>query len=146
MSNVMAIERCSWPRDFSGPLNGSGQKRFPVTVTACVMERLPAVMTGSLPSLGEGKGRQPAPVRTLDIVLKGNREVNVDGRAVAIPFGTKKKITVRALKKLAKGYLGSIVLARRGNSWVRLRDDEAVEIPEAGGRLEMKSLPSFQLE
>jgi len=82
----------------------------------------------------------------MDITLKSGRIMHVDGRKVELPYGVKDKITVRALKELAKGYAGSIILAQRGNNWVRLRDHEAVEIPKAGERLELKSLPSFRVE
>jgi len=142
VTQTMVIER-----PLARPLPDAGRKpaRFPVAVTVCVAEKPPALFANSLPALAERR-RLPAPVRVMDITLKSGRTILVDGRRLELPYGVKDKITVRALKAFAKGYAGSIILAMRGNQWVRLRDHEAVEIPKAGERLELKSLPSFRVE
>jgi len=164
MQNVMTIERHVKPAAFFGlPVRGRA-KRFPVTVTALTKERPPAMFSESLPALTGRKERSPAvfraqlparaekkelkpfPVRIMDITLKSGREFYVDGKRHELPYGARNRITVRAFKKLVKGYEGSIVLVRKGNSYVRLRDSEAIEIPEAGEELEIKSMPSFRLE
>jgi hypothetical protein len=126
----MATQTMVIERPLARPLPDAGRKpaRFPVAVSVCVAER------------------PPAPVRVMDITLKSSRSMLVDGRRLELPYGVKDKITVRALKALAKGYAGSIILAQKGNEWVRLRDHEAIDIPKAGERLELKSLPSFRVE
>jgi len=108
---------------------------FPVTVTAC---REPAPL---VPRQGG-----PLAVGILDIKLMSGPVVLVDGNRIEIPFGARKRITVRALKELAKAYVGSVIMAKRGSSYVRMTDSEVIEIPEAGGQFEIKSLPSFQTE
>lgn len=108
---------------------------FPMVVTAC-REQAPLVpRKAGLFAVG-----------ILDIRLKSGPIVLVDGNRLEIPFGTRKRITVRALKELAKAYIGSVIMARRGSSYVRMTDSEVIEIPEAGGQVEIKSLPSFQTE
>ena len=148
MSSVMAIERYVRASAFSGPATGNGQKKFPITVTACSAP-MPPAFAGSLPALigGAEKGlTMPAAVGILDICIGSDRRLVVDGRPIAIPRGVKRWIPVRALKKLANAYLGSVLMARRDQSWVRLKDHELVEIPENGERAELRSLPSFQTE
>lgn len=143
MNNLTTIEK--YQRASALSLTKERPAGFPVAITACVAARPPALFANSLPVLAERR-RPLAPVRIMDITLKSGRTMLVDGRRLELPYGVKDKITVRALKELAKGYAGSIILAMRGNQWVRLRDHEAVEIPKAGERLELKSLPSFRVE
>jgi hypothetical protein len=144
----MAIERYVRANAFSGPATGNGQKKFPVTVTAC-STAMPSAFARNLPALtgsAEKSLTRPAPVGILDIRIGSDRRLVVDGRPIAIPRGVKRWIPVRALKKLANAYLGSVLMARRGQSWLRLKDSELVEIPENGERAELRSLPSFQTE
>jgi len=143
----MATQTMVIARPLARPLPDARRKpaRFPVAVSVCVAEKPPALFAKPLLVLAERR-LPPAPVRVMDITLQSGRSMLVDGRRLELPYGVKDKITVRALKALAKGYAGSIILAQRGNQWVRLRDDEAVEIPKAGERRELKSLPSFQVE
>jgi hypothetical protein len=142
----MAMERYVRAGAFSWALRESGNpKKFPVTVTAC-STAVPSAFASAFPSLAGKSLMRPAPVGILDIRLRSDRKVVVNGRQVEIPYGAKKFITVKALKKLAKAYAGSVMVIRRGNSWLRLRDYEPVAIPENGKQAELKSLPSFRLE
>lgn len=161
---TLAIERYKDVSAFTSSITKVKPKSFPVTVTALTIERPPAIFSERLPTLtgkgertpvvfgarlpacAEKKDLKPLPVRIMDITLKSGREFYVDGKRLRLPYGVKKRITVRALKELASGYVGSVVLVRRGNSYVRLREHESIEIPEAGEELEVKSLPSFRLE
>jgi len=148
VSSVMAIERYVRANAFSGPATGNGQKKFPVTITAC-STAMPPAFAGSLLALIGGKEKgltQPAPVGILDIRIGSDRRLVVDGRSVEIPRGVKRWIPVRALKKLAKAYVGSVLMARRDQSWVRLKEHELVEIPGPGRQAEMKVLPNFRVE
>jgi len=108
---------------------------FPVTITACREQE----------ALVPWKGG-PFTVGILDIKLKSGPVVLVNGNRIEIPYGAKKRITVRALKELAKAYIGSVIMAKKGSAYVRMTDLEVIEIPEAGGQVEIKSLPSFQTE
>lgn len=120
--------------------------RFPVTVTALPCERKPSMFPLGLPALVGRKNGKPVPVGILSIELKSGPVIFVDGNKVEMPNGVRKRITVRALKKLGKAYLGSVLMVQRGNSWVRLRDHEAIEVPKSGEDVKMKSLPSFRTE
>jgi len=146
MQNLTTIERYVRALAFSGLPVRERPKRFPVTVTALTKERNPVVFRAQLPACAERRELKPFPVRIMDITLKSGREFYVEGIRHELPYGVKNRITVRAFKELVKGYAGSIVLVRKGNSYVRLRDSEAIEIPEAGKELEIKSMPSFRLE
>lgn len=149
MQNVTAIERYVRASAFSWALRErENPKKFPVTVTAC-SNAAPSALASAFPALAgraEKSLMRPAPVGILDLRLTSERKMVVNGRQVEIPYGAKKFITVKALKKLAKAYVGSVMVMRRGNSWVRLRDHEPVAIPENGRQAELKSLPSFRLE
>lgn len=90
--------------------------------------------------------RKPFPVRIQDIELRDGRSIIVDGKKVEIPFGVQKRLTVGAVKKLAGSYSGSLMLEKKGNSSVRLRDDEIIELPGPGEKVEWKIVPSFKTE
>jgi len=85
------------------------------------------------------------PVRILDLELKDDRSILVDGKHVEIPAGTKEKITVGALKVLAGSYTGSLMLEKKGKGSVRLKDEEIIELPN-NGSIELTIIPSFKTE
>lgn len=134
MLNLTAIEKSQ---------KASG---FPVTVTAFPDEKKPSVFPQGLPALAGRKNGKPVPVGILSIELRSGPVISVDGNKVEIPYGIRKRITVRALKKLGKAYLGSVLMVQRRNSWVRLRDHEAIEVPKSGDDVKIKSMPSFRTE
>ena len=145
MENLTAVERYVRATALADLINGRPRQKFPLTVTACKIKP-PAVFAAGLPELMNPGEQALAPVTVRDISLESGRKIAVDDRAVEIPKGVKKRITIRALKKLSKAYPGSIVLVRKGNSWKRLRNSDVVELPGSGESLEFKNVPSFQLE
>ena len=107
-----------------------------------------------LPVKYSGSGNLPAkrgsvaqlPVRIQDIELKSDRSIVIDGNRIEIPMGAKSHLTVGALKKLAGSYRGSLILERKGKSSVLLEDDDIIEIPKSGEKLELTVVPSFKTE
>jgi hypothetical protein len=105
---------------------------------------LPVRFSSSVPPV-ESHSAQTVPVKIQDIQLKDGRSIIVDGRKIEIPFGTKEKISVKAIKKLAGSYPGSLILQERNGEAVRLRDDDVIELPKHGN-VELKVVPSFRTE
>ncbi len=145
MDNSNAVDSYVRTTALADLINREPRPKFPLTVTACKMEP-PAVFAGVLSGLRDSRALALAPVTVRDISLESGRKIAVDDKAIEIPNGVKKRITIRALKRLSKAYPGSIVLVKKGNSWKRLRNSDVVELPGPGENVEFKNVPSFQLE
>jgi hypothetical protein len=99
---------------------------------------------GNLP--GKRTEVKPFPMGIQDVELKDNRAVKINGKTYEIPFGAKEKLTAGAIKTLIGAYPGHLVMLKKGSGSVRMDDEEIIELPKNGTKLELTIIVSFRTE